>query len=232
MAIEFLPCGDCAVSVQFGTTVDRALSRRVLALHATLHSHDVPGLVETVPTFRSLMVHYDPLRTSHADLVAAIEPLAEAVAAGETAGAHLRLPVCYEPSLAPDIADVAALAKISPQDVARLHSQTTHYVYALGFAPGQPYMGDLPEQLHLPRRKDPRAEVATGTVAIATGLTVVYPFANPCGWHVIGRTPVAFFDPVRTPPNLVSAGDTVECYPIGVEEFERLQAEAAERASS
>jgi inhibitor of KinA len=144
----------------------------------------------------------------------------------------LRLPVCYEPSLAPDITDVAAMAGMSPQDVARLHSQTTHFVYALGFAPGQPYMGDLPEQLHLPRRKDPRSEVATGAIAIATGLTVVYPFANPCGWHVIGRTPVALFDPARSPPNLVSAGDTVECHPIGTEEFERLQAEAAEGASS
>ena len=232
MAIEFLPCGDCAISVQFGTTVDRPLSRRVLALHAALARHDLPGVVETVPTFRSLMVHYDPLHTSHAKLRAAIEPLAEAAAADETTGAHLRLPVCYEPSLAPDIGDVAAMAKISTQDVARLHSETTHYVYALGFAPGQPYMGDLPQQLHLPRRKDPRAEVATGTVAIATGLTVVYPFANPCGWHVIGRTPMAFFDDTRTPPNLVSPGDTVECYSIGMDDFERLQAEAAERAVS
>ena len=231
MAIEFLPCGDCAISVQFGTTVDRPLSRRVLALHAALGRHDLPGVVETVPTFRSLMVHYDPLHTSHANLRAAIEPLAEAAAADETTGAHLRLPVCYEPSLAPDIADVAAMAKISPQDVARLHSRTTHYVYALGFAPGQPYMGDLPEQLHLPRRKDPRGEVATGTVAIATGLTVVYPFANPCGWHVIGRTPMALFDHARTPPNLVSPGDMVECYSIGLDDFERLQAESAERAA-
>ncbi|MFW6077288.1 MAG: 5-oxoprolinase subunit PxpB [Hyphomicrobiales bacterium] len=232
MAIEFLPCGDCALSVQFGTRVDRALSRRVLALHAALGRHDVPGVVEAVPTFRSLLVHYDPLRTSQADLKAAIGPLADTAEADETAGAHLRLPVCYEPSLAPDIADVAAMAKISPQELAGLHSETTHYVYALGFAPGQPYMGDLPEQLHLPRRKDPRAEVATGTVANATGLTVVYPFANPCGWHVIGRTPVALFDPARSPANLVSPGDTVECYPIGLEEFERLQAEAAEGASS
>ena len=202
------------------------MSRRVLALHAALQRHDVTGLVETVPTFRSLMVHYDPLLTSQAEMKAVIAPLAESAAGGETAGRHLRLPVCYEPSMAPDIVDVAARAKISPEEVARLHSETTHFVYMLGFAPGQPYMGDLPEQLVLPRRRDPRAEVPAGTIAIAIGLTVVYPFANPCGWHVIGRTPVAFFEQTSAQPNLVSAGDTVECYPIGADEFERRRAEA------
>jgi KipI family sensor histidine kinase inhibitor len=109
-----------------------------------------------------------------------------------------RMPCCYAPELALDREVVSRTTGLSWEEVVSLHSGVTHYVYMLGFAPGQPYLGDLPEALALPRRKDPRPRVDKGSVATATGLSVVYPIANACGWHVIGRTPVPIFDPMRT----------------------------------
>jgi KipI family sensor histidine kinase inhibitor len=110
------------------------------------------------------------------------------------------------------------------EEVVKIHSETLHYVYMIGFAPGHPYLGDLPQSLTLPRRKDPRLKVEAGTIAIAVGMTVVYPFDNPCGWHVIGQTPLRLFDQRRSPPNLLAAGDLVRFQPISIAEFRRLSA--------
>jgi inhibitor of KinA len=226
-AIEFLPCGDCAFSVQFGDRIDRDLSKRVLALHSRIRKLRLLGVLETVPTFRSLIVHYDPLVTSQAVLIDLIVPIAASNGIAEVRGAQLRLPVCYDPVLAYDLPGVAATTGLDINEIQHLHTGTLHYAYMVGFAPGHPYLGDLPEQLVLSRRHDPRARVDAGTVAIAVGLTVVYPFANPCGWHVIGVTPVRLFDSGRSRPALVSAGDTVECYAVSLEEFGHLQGEIA-----
>ena len=227
-AIRYRPCGDCALTVEFGDAIDRDLSARVMALHLALRECGLPGLIETVPTFRSLLVHYDPATVSHAALQ---DGLAELLTDRPgTAGPSdtVTLPVCYGGEHGPDLEDVAAAAGVAPEAVIRLHSETRHYVYMLGFAPGHPYMGDLPEALNLPRRETPRTRIPAGTVAIAVGLTVIYPFASPGGWHAIGRTPVPLFGLGRSSPAVLRAGDNVTCVPIGPAEYDDIAARASQ----
>ena len=224
MSVSFLPCGDTAFTVEFGDRVDRLLSRQVLSLHARLREHPLPGLLETVPTFRSLLVHYDPLQTSQKVLYELILPIASKDMTSEPNSQTFTIPACYDKAVAFDLEHVASELEMDPEHVIRLHSDTLHYVYMIGFAPGHPYLGDLPQSLTLPRRKDPRVKVPAGTIAIAVGMTVVYPFNNPCGWHVIAQTPLRLFDQRRSRPNLLAAGDTVQFHPISLTEFRRLSA--------
>lgn len=225
MSVEFLPSGDTALVVQFGDRIDRALSEAVLRLDANLAEAALPGVVETVPTFRSLLVHYDPLHTSAEALIRAIEALLDRPRQLHRAAKLWHIPVCYEGDYAPDLAEVAKASGLGPEEVVALHSVTRYHVYMIGFLPGYPYMGDLPEPLRLPRRVDPRVRVPPGSVAIATAMTAVYPFESPGGWHLIGATPVRLFDPQRDPPALLAPGDGVRFEPIGPDRFAELRAD-------
>jgi KipI family sensor histidine kinase inhibitor len=227
MNVRFLPAGDAAVVVEFGDHVSRILNDRVLRLNALVRAANPRGLVETVPTFRSLTVHYDPLATDGASLIEAIGNLLDS-GSGETRQLRLwRIPVCYAISHAPDLEDVARRAGLSTEEVIRLHCCTRYHIYMIGFVPGFPYLGDLPPALVLPRRADPRTRVPPGSIAIATGLTAIYPLESPGGWHLIGTTPVRLFD-LRWPrPALLGPGDAVQFEPITAVEFEAIGAAVA-----
>ena len=225
--MRFLPAGDTAVLVEFGDRIDRGVSDRVLRLSAQVRAANLPGIVETVPTFRSLLVHYDPLATDSASLTAAIENLLDS-GQGETQPVTLwRIPACYAASHAPDLVEVAQRTGLSAAEVVRLHSGTRYHVYMIGFVPGFPYMGDLPTLLSLPRRSDPRVRVPAGSIAIATTMTAVYPLESPGGWHLIGATPIRLFDLRRASPALFSPGDAVQFEPIAPDEFDAIRAAVA-----
>jgi inhibitor of KinA len=227
VSVRFLPAGDTAVIVEFGDRIDRVVSDRVLRLSALVRAANLPGVVETVPTFRSLMVHYDPLATTSANLNAALEELLDS-SRGEAKPVKLwRIPACYAASHAPDLAEVAQRTGLSAAEVVRLHSGTRFHVYMIGFVPGFPYMGDLPELLALPRRIDPRIRVPAGSVAIATNMTAIYPLESPGGWHLIGTTPIRLFDLRRPRPALLSPGDAVRFEPVAVAEFDAIRAAVA-----
>ncbi|MEL6197433.1 MAG: 5-oxoprolinase subunit PxpB [Pseudomonadota bacterium] len=242
-APRFLPFGDAAVIVEFGARKDRALSAAVLALDAAVGAAvaagagapegPFAGLRETAPSFRSLLVQFDPIVTDAARIEAGIRALLPDLAAGGERGeARLwRLPACYEGDYAPDLAAVAAAAGLSAGAVVEMHASITHHVYMIGFLPGCPYMGDLPAAIDLPRRADPRIAVPAGSVAIAVGLTVIYPFESPGGWHLIGRTPAALFDPAAeakaAAPVLLSPGDAVVFEPVGGADYARIARAAA-----
>jgi len=214
MNVRFLSAGDRALVVEFGDRIDPALNAEVLRLDTSLRSSELAGVVETVPTFRSLMVHYDPLVTTRANLERAIASLLDRKPGSRSTGTLWRVPVCYDGEFAPDLAEVAHLTGLSPGEVIALHSGTRYHVYMLGFLPGFPYMGDLPPRLALPRRADPRVRVPAGSIAIATTLTAIYPYESPGGWHLIGATPIRLFDPERAQPALFAPGDTVQCEPV------------------
>jgi inhibitor of KinA len=223
MPVRFLSVGDRALTIEFGDAIDRGLSREVLRLDRVLRAEPPQGVIETVPTFRSLMVHYDPLSTSRADLERVITSLLDCDKGG-AAGAQLwRIPVCYAREFAPDLGEVARLTGVTPADVVRLHSGVRYHVYMLGFLPAFPYMGDLPSELALPRRADPRVRVPAGSIAIATTLTAIYPYESPGGWHLIGATPVRFFDPARNRPSLLMPGDAVVFAPIDADAFATIR---------
>jgi KipI family sensor histidine kinase inhibitor len=154
-----LPAGDTAVVIEFGDTVDRKLSAWVLALAHRLNEQEVVGVIEIVPSFRSLLVYYDPVVLPVASLIAHIDRMIAGVHGHEGSGRSVRLPVCYDASVAPDLHEVARRTGLSPAQVIEQHSAVTYHVYMLGFLPGQAYMGDLAVERSLPRReptvKDP-----------------------------------------------------------------------------
>jgi KipI family sensor histidine kinase inhibitor len=223
MTVRFLSAGDRALVVEFGDRVDRALSNDVLRLNARVRSEALNGVIETVPTFRSLMIHFDPLVTTTGDLERAIGSLLDRDRGSHIDATLWRIPVCYEGKFAPDLAEVAQLTGLTPDDVVAMHSGTRYHVYMLGFLPGFPYMGDLPAQLALPRRADPRLRVPAGSISIATSLTAIYPYESPGGWHLIGATPIRLFDIERPRPALLAPGDAVIFQPIDRACYERVR---------
>lgn len=224
---KVLPAGDTALVVEFGEHIDRQLSTWVLALARRLNETRLNGIVETVPTYRSLIVHYDPLALSEASLTARIVELMRGLKLTAGGGRHWHLPACYDAQIAPDLDDVAARTSHSPDQVVELHSATTYHVYMIGFLPGLAYLGDLPAELALPRRPTPRLKVPAGSLAIATTMTSVYPIENPGGWHLIGRCPVPFWERHPVVRTLLAPGDRVTFSPVSLREYEELVAKAA-----
>lgn len=229
MAPRFRASGDTALVVEFGDRMDRHLSALVLNLFRRLEDAAIAGVVETVPTFRSLLVHYDPLVVRARELESRLMPLIEGLEAEAMGGQRWYFPTCYEgEDLAPDLADVSRATGLSAAEVVTLHTDVDHLVYVIGFLPGLPYLGDLPAALELPRRTSPRIKVPAGSVAIATNQTCIYPLESPGGWHIIGRTAVPLFDPRRQSPVLLSPGDTVRFVSVGREVYDDMQAAAVE----
>jgi inhibitor of KinA len=224
---RLLPAGDTALVVEFGDCIDRRVSAKVLALARRIDDSPLDGIVETVPTFRSLMVYYDPLVLSTSALSAHIAELAQGMQAQERSGRLWRLPACYDACLAPDLQEVAARASLSADQVIERHSAATYHVYMLGFLPGMAYLGDVPTELVLPRRPQPRLKVPAGSLAIATTMTCIIPLETPSGWHLIGRSPIPFLQRLPHPTALLAAGDKVTFVPVSLREYEVLAAKAA-----
>lgn len=193
----------------------------------------MPGMIELVPAFASVAVHYDPSRVPNGPVNS--PPYARFAAAVESALVDLEdeelpvprtvtIPVCYGGEYGPDLDHVAQQHALTADDVIRLHSGATYRVYMLGFAPGFAYMGGLPDAIATPRRAEPRTAVAAGSVGIGGNQTGVYPLASPGGWQLIGRTPLRLFDAKREPATLLRAGDVVTFRAIAPNEFVELAA--------
>ena len=209
------PLGDACLVVRFGTGVDAVTSRAVAAATATLTAAALPGVVDIAATFNTVAVVFDPHRADPRELSGAILASLQNLAGGaSTPGTIVEIPVAYGGDDGPDLAAVAAHIGLDSEAVVRLHTSTDQVVGMIGFAPGFPYLLGLPAALSIPRRATPRTSVPAGSVAIAERQTGIYPRASPGGWHVIGRTPRAMFDPRRDPPALLRAGDLVRFVPV------------------
>jgi KipI family sensor histidine kinase inhibitor len=219
--------GDSALSVEFGDRIDPALSDRVLALDAALAADPLPGIVETVPTYRALMVHYDPLILPRARLVEWIAAAQQGEAAPAQAGALWILPACTAPEVAEDLGHVAATTGLPPARVTELLLGATYRLAMFGFAPGWAYLSGLPPELTLPRRATPRDRIPAGSLIIAGGQAIVAGPAMPSGWHILGRTPEAMFAPGRSPAFLMQPGDRLRFDPVDPDTFAALSARVA-----
>jgi KipI family sensor histidine kinase inhibitor len=167
------------------------------------------------PAYASLLIDFDPLATSHAELErAAGELMAQAANAPLPEARMVEIPVTYGGEEGPDLEQVAALAGHTPDEVIGMHSSAEYTVYFLGFSPGFPYLGGMPEAIAVPRLETPRRKVPAGSVAIGGRQTGVYPMASPGGWRIIGRTTLRLFDPEADPPALLRMGDHVRFVPI------------------
>lgn len=220
---RFLPAGDSALLIEFGDEVNLELNARVHALASTIDARPVAGLGEAVPTYRSLLLHYDPGRLTYSEVVAyGQDTLAQAQAGSESKARVVDVPVCYGGEFGPDLDFVARHNSLAPKDAIRLHTSVHYPVYMLGFSPGFPYLGGLPAAIATPRLVSPRTEVPGGSVGIAGGQTGIYPISTPGGWQLIGRTPLRLFDPWRRPPALLRPGDRVRFVSIDTGRFEEL----------
>jgi inhibitor of KinA len=226
-----LTAGDTAVVVEFGDSIDRGLNAIVLALGRRLDESHLPGLIETIPTFRSLTVFYESLVLSRAALEVHIAGIVHKLATTQAGGRRWHLPVCYAPEMAPDLNDVANRTGLTPAQVVERHSGVTYHVYMLGFLPGLAYMGDVPPELVLPRLVSPRQKIPAGMLGIAMSMSLIMPRETPSGLNLIGRSPVAMWrgcDKSGAGENtLLVPGDSVVYQPISLREYEVLAAKAA-----
>jgi len=226
---RLLPLGDWGVVAEFGgDEISDAANAAVLALRRVVDAERLPGVVETLPTYRSLLVVFDPLRTTAAAVREALLALAgRADPSSLPAGRVVELPTAYGGVHGPDLASLAAEVGLTEEAVVAAHTGREYRVYMLGFSPGFPYMGTLPEVLRVPRLRSPRTYVPQRTVALAGQQTGVYPVASPGGWRLIGRTPLRIYDPTREPPFLLDAGDRARFVAISEREYD-LRAPADE----
>ena len=215
-----LAAGDRALLVEFGDRIDDRLNQQVLALAAALA--EVDGLVEIIPTYRSVTLQYDPQLTDFDRLCQQIARILATPAAEANLGRRWRVPVCYGGAWGEDLAALAEHHQLTPQQAIDLHSAADYRVYMIGFMPGFAYLGGLSPSLFTPRRASPRAMTPGSSINIGGQQTAISSVPGPSGWHLIGRTPWVPFDPRRARPFLFRAGDRVRFEPISEQEFQRL----------
>jgi KipI family sensor histidine kinase inhibitor len=228
----FQPMGDRCLIVEFESRVDPEINARVRSVAQHLLTHPIEGVVDIVPAFTTVAVHYRPesvrdgapSESPYRRLCQAIERiLARGVRRTDASTRVVEVPLCYGGELGPDLDDVAAQCRLTPQQVIELHSGSPHQVYMLGFAPGFPYLGGLDPRLETQRRSTPRTKVPAGSVAVARDQSAIYSIETPGGWNILGRTPLKLFMPETDPPCLLQPGDHVRFVPVTLEEFNAMR---------
>lgn len=218
--VRYLNSSDRALTVEFGNEISEKMNRRVRAFCLLLENSNIPGIVELVPTYRSVMIHYEPHIILQKQLIASIRQIVE-----DTPDIHLPeseivdVPVYYGGESGPDLAHVAKAHGITAEEVIRLHSKPHYLIYMLGFTPGFAYLGGMSEKIATPRLSVPRTSLPPGSVGIAGSQTGIYPMTSPGGWQIIGQTPLVLYDPTRDEPILFEAGQRIIFRPITRDEY-------------
>jgi KipI family sensor histidine kinase inhibitor len=229
--LRFLPTGDLALSVELGDDISVEVNTRVRALEFLIEQKGVPGVVETVPTYRALQVYYDPAVVGFDALCATLATLAEQASATTMPPAReVELPCCYGGELGPDLEPAARRLELPEDELVRLHAGAEYLVYFIGFTPGLPYMTGAPARLTIPRLDTPRVKVPAGTVGIGGIQCCVYSVESPGGFWLLGRTPLRLYDPTAPEPILLRPGDRVRFRPVDRTEFDDIAARVAARS--
>ncbi len=225
MKPRFLLSGDTSLTLEFGNEISPAINSQVRALSVLLEQSHIPGVTEWVPTYRSIMIHYDPSIVRYGVLVAELQRILDSMDSVQLPPSMvLEIPVLYGGEAGPDLEFVAQNSGKTTEEVIALHSSTEYLIYMLGFTPGFTYLGGLDPSLTTPRLANPRVKIPAGSVGIAGAQTGVYPIDSPGGWQLIGLTPVRMYDPNRTVPILPKAGQYIQFHPIDQQEFDRIAA--------
>ncbi|MEP6644388.1 MAG: 5-oxoprolinase subunit PxpB [Acidobacteriaceae bacterium] len=222
--VRFRPASDQSLLIYFGQQISLEFHHRVAKLLRLLESEPVAGIRNLHPGYCSLLVKFDGLKVSHAELEEILRSYLdrlEDLCFSEPG--QMEIPVCYGGEYGPDLSEVGAMHGLSPAQVIELHASATYIVYFLGFVPGFAYLGGLPEALVTPRHTTPRPRVLAGSVGIAGSQTGVYPFATPGGWRLLGRTPINMFRRDRADMSFLSIGNRVRFIPISPERFASLE---------
>ena len=207
---KIVPLGDSALLVQLGDEIDLRINQRVHALSALISISALAGIIETVPAYSTLLIHYDPLIWSYTKIRQWVRvKLDQLEEASSRKPRQIEVPVRYGGEYGADLQFVADYHHLEVEDVIRIHSQKTYTIYMMGFTPGFPYMGKLDDAIVTPRLETPRTGVLAGTVAIAGSQTGIYSIDSPGGWRLLGHTSLRLFKPESGSPFLFSPGDQV-----------------------
>ncbi len=222
---RYLPFGDSALLVEFGDTISLEVNSKVIALNEAIQKTEILGIEELVPTYRSLLIRYNALKTTYEQLLFHIKNLERTLSkiSIEKVGKKITIPVAYGGEYGPDLSYVAEFHRLSEKQVIKLHSEREYRVYMIGFVAGFPYLGEVPKEIATPRLETPRLKVPAGSVGIAENQTGIYPCEAPGGWRIIGRTPFKLFNPLQQPPALLKPGDRIKFKPISKSEFETIK---------
>lgn len=223
---SFRIAGDRGLLVEYGDSIDPAVNTKVRSMAIVIGQDSPEGVIETVPSYRSLLLVYDPAITNPAKLKKELRTLEAGLAEITIPPPDtVDIPVCYGGDFGPDIEYVVEVHDLTVKEIIQLHCEPEYLIYMVGFTPGFPFLGGLSEKLYTPRLETPRILVPEGSVGIANNQTGIYPVASPGGWQLIGRTPIKLFAPGRSNPFLYQAGDRIKFRPISPEEYSRLAAE-------
>lgn len=221
---RILATGDCGVVVEFGNEINETINNKIREYITCLRKRKVTGISEIIPTFRSILVQYDPRFIRFEEIKQILEEMLEQKEIDEkTTGRVIEIPVCYEGEYAPDIEYVANHAGLTVEEVIQIHTAKEYLIYMLGFLPGFPYLGGLDERIYTPRLEKPRIKIRAGSVGIGGEQTGLYPLESPGGWQLIGTTPVKAYNITKEVPIPYEAGDYIRFRAISIKEFKEIE---------
>lgn len=224
--VRMLPAGERGIVIEFGKIIDASVNGLVHRTAQLLRSEMATEIIEVVPTYRSVMVYFDPLRSKRSDVLRRIEEILTTVKGSAETDSQAKvvyIPVCYGDEFGPDLNYVAQHNALSVEEVIAIHTSTPYLVYMIGFTPGFPYLGGMSERIATPRLEQPRNRIPAGSVGIAGSQTGIYPIASPGGWQLIGQTPVSVFNSKSDKPFLFEAGDYLQFVSISPEEYNKIK---------
>ncbi|MEW9052601.1 MAG: 5-oxoprolinase subunit PxpB [Neobacillus sp.] len=224
MRIEIQPLGDVAIRISFGNEISETTHKKIQRFVSTLNQENIPGIVEWVPTYTSVAIYYRPEIISYSNLIKKVESVySSLVGAATLAPIIYKIPVYYGGETGPDLSFVAQYHQLTEQEVIELHTKKEYLIHMIGFMPGFPYLGGLPEGLSVPRLEHPRSRVEPGSVGIGGNQTGIYPNEVPSGWRILGITPVKLFDFDKSEPFLFSSGNYIHFYSITLNEYKTIK---------
>lgn len=227
--VRYLVSGDCAVCVEFGNKISPDINTKIRAFKIAVEKSGIEGIVETVPTYRSLLVYYKPEVIGFKELTKEFEDLMGSISNIQIPPPTvIEIPVLYGGEMGPDIENVATHNGKTVEEVIKIHTSEEYLIYMLGFIAGFPYLGGMSKEIATPRLKSPRVKIDGGSVGIAGEQTGVYPVDSPGGWQLIGRTPLKLYDADREKPVLLEAGQYIKFRSINAAEYTEIEKKVAD----
>jgi len=226
---RYLLAGDRAIVLEFGNEISKKVNLLVRKLYYSIIKENIEGIEEIVPTYRSLIVYYNPQRVKYTDLAQKLKEIENSITEIILPTAHItEIPVLYGGEYGPDLEFVAQHNKLSVEEAIKIHTEKEYFIYMLGFLPGFVYLGAMSDKIATPRLEKPRLKVLEGSVGIAGKQTGIYSIESPGGWQIIGRTPIKPYDPKKEFPFLLKSGDYIKFCPIGQEQFKEIEKKVEE----
>jgi KipI family sensor histidine kinase inhibitor len=228
---QYLICGDSALNIEFGNEISEEINKKIRVAAALIENREISGISEVVPTYRSLMIHYDPLIIEYEELISILKGIEENIKNVELYSPEIiEIPVLYGGQYGPDIENVVMHNKLTVEEVIKIHTSAEYLIYMLGFTPGFPYLGGMDKRIATPRLHSPRTKIPAGSVGIAGEQTGIYPVQSPGGWQLIGSTPIELFNPDSENPILLKSGNHIVFKSIDEEEYMKIKEEVKNNA--